>query len=69
MYKLKENDASRGDARWERGVFLGTKYRNSELYVGTLHGVVTSRSVRRLFEPDQIDAELFNGFVGVPWQL
>ena len=50
-------------------IFLGTKYESEIAVVGTPHGIVFSRSIRRVPKEDSRDGMLFNSIKGVPWQL
>ena len=54
------------EATWHEGIFLGIKDKSVIALVGTPHGIVQSRSIRRVPEEDSGDGMLFRG---VPWEL
>ena len=57
----------KGDLQWQRGIWLGVNERNSAHILGTSAGVCESRSVRRLPESEQWDAEMVLGMRSLPW--
>ena len=57
------------EAKWHEGIFLGIKDESEIAVVGTLHGIVFSRSIRRVPKEDSGDGMLFNSIKGVPWEL
>eukprot|EP00971_Amphidinium_carterae_P158720 3146578-Amphidinium_carterae.1 len=60
--------ASRLEARWQEGLYLGPKLDNSDNYFATLGGVVRARSFRRLGAADRSAKVLVETMVGTPWQ-
>ena len=57
--------ASRLPERWSDGLFLGVVERSSEFYVGTVHGVVRARSLRRRPLEERANVEHLDKLVGV----
>ena len=55
------------EAKWHEGTFVGTKDESEIAVVGTPHGIVFARSIRRVSKEDSGDGVLFNSFKGVPW--
>ncbi|CAE7041145.1 unnamed protein product [Symbiodinium sp. CCMP2592] len=64
FYKGSKHKA---DVQWERGIWLGINERNGSHILGTTAGVTESRSIRRLPEPEQWDAEMVLSMKGLPW--
>ena len=54
--------------RWLKGIWLGKLERDDSHIIGTSAGAVAVRTVRRLPEAGQTDAQLLNEMRGVPWQ-
>ena len=54
------------EAKWHEGIFLGIKDESETAVVGTPHGIVFSRSIRRVPKKDSGDGMLFNSIRGVP---
>ena len=48
------------EAKWHEGIFLGIKDESEIAVVGTPHGVVFARSIRRVPKEDSGDGMLFN---------
>ena len=59
----------RVEAQWHEEIFLGIKDESEIAVVGTPHGSVFSRSIRRVPQEDSGDGMLFNSIKGVPWEL
>ena len=57
------------EAKWHEGIFLGIKDESEIAVVGTPHGIVFSRSIRRVPKEDSGDGMLFNSISGAPWEL
>ena len=57
----------KGDLQWDRGLWIGINERNGAHILGTPAGVVESRSVRRLPDGEQWDAEMVVSMKGLPW--
>ena len=64
-----ERSASKLDARFEDGVFLGIQEGSAMKYIGTTMGVVRAWTVKRRPESERFEAEIFDSMVGVPWEL
>ena len=55
-------------SKWKaEGVFLGKVDLSDEVMVGTLKGIETTRSFRRMLAKQQWNPETLRMFVGVPW--
>ena len=64
---VQEKGPSRGEvARW---VFLGIEDEPEIAVVGTPHGIVFSRSIRRVPKEDSGDGMLLDSIRGAPWEL
>ena len=57
------------EAKWHEWIFLGIKDEFEIAVAGTPHGLVFSRSIRRVREEDSGDGMLFNSIRGAPWEL
>ena len=57
------------EAKWHEEIFLGIKDESEIALVETPHGIVLSRSIRRVPKEDSGDGMLFNSINGVPWEL
>ena len=57
------------ETKWHEGIFLGIKDESEIAVVGTPHGIVFSRSIRRVPKEDSGDGVLFNSIRGAPWEL
>ena len=57
------------EAKWHEGIFFGIKDESEIDVVGTPHGAVSARSIRRVPEEDSGDCVLFNSIKRVPWEL
>ena len=69
MYQPEEKKRMhKYDDRACTGLFLALVPRSNEVVVGTPHGVVKARSVRRLPPLQRKNVELVNALQGVPWQ-
>ena len=55
--------------KWHEGIFFGIKDESEIAVVGTPHGIVFSRSIRRVPKEDSGDCMLFNSITGAPWEL
>ena len=54
------------EAKWHEGIFFGIKDESEIALVGTPHGIVFSRSVRRVPKEDSGDGMIFNSIKGAP---
>ena len=54
------------EATWHEGIFLGIKDESEVAVVGTPHGIVFARSIRRVPKEDSVESMLFNS---LPWDL
>ena len=54
------------DATWHDGIFLGITDESEVAVVGTPHGIVFARSIRRVPKEDSVEGMLFNS---LPWDL
>ena len=57
------------EAKWHEGIFFGIKDESEIAVIGTPHGIVYSRSIRRVPKEDSGDGMLFNSIRGAPWEL
>ena len=57
------------EAKWHEEISLGTKDESEIAVVGTPHGIVFSRSIRRVSKENSGDGMLFNSIRGAPWEL
>ena len=57
------------EAKWHEGIFIGIKDESEIAVVGTPHGIVFSRSIRRVPKKDSGDGMLLNSIRGAPWEL
>ena len=55
--------------KWHEVIFLGIKDESEIAVVGTPHGIVSARSIRRVPKEDSGYGMLFNSIKGVPWEL
>ena len=56
-------------AKCHEGIFLGIEDGSKVAVVGTPHGTVSARSIRRVPKEDSGDGMLFNSIRGLPWDL
>ena len=63
----KGRHMGKADYRFEKGLFLGKHYQTNEFLFGTKHGVYPSRTVKRLPKGGQVDKDMLENLVGVPW--
>jgi len=55
--------------RWEEGVWLGVRDKSGEMYIGTEHGAIKVRSVRRKgTAQERWDESCWARMQGVPWE-
>ena len=54
------------EVKWHEGTFLGIKDESEVAVVGTPHGIVCSRSIRRVPKEDSGAGMLFNSIRGAP---
>ncbi|CAE7848057.1 RE1 [Symbiodinium necroappetens] len=59
----------KGDSLWRQGIFLGKSVASNEFLFGTEDGVYSGRGVRRLAAAQRANKELFDKFVGLPWDV
>ena len=59
----------KGEAGWERGIWLGKAEENDEHLIGTGKGMIRARSIRRLTKDKSADKDLFEEIKGVPWDM
>ena len=57
------------EAKWHEWIFLGIKNESEIAVVGTPHGIVFSRSIRRVPKEGSGDGMLFNSSRGALWEL
>ena len=57
------------EAKWHEGIFFGIKDESEIAVMGTPHGIVFSRSIRRVPKEDSGDGMLFNNIKEVPREL
>ena len=57
------------EAKWDEDISLVIKDESEIAVVGTPHGIVLSRSIRRVPKEDSGDGMLFNSIKGAPWEL
>ena len=57
------------EAKWHEGIFLGVKEHSETAVDGTPHGIVFSRSIRRVPKEDSGDGMLFSSIRGAQWEL
>ena len=57
------------ESKWHEGIFLGIQDEFEIAVVGTPHGIVFSRSIRRVAKEDCGDGMLFNSIRGALWEL
>ena len=57
------------EAKWHKEIFPGIKNESEVAVVGTPHGIVFAKSVRRVPKEDSGDGMRFNGIKGVPLEL
>ena len=58
---------SKLDTKWSFGRFCGIRPRTNEMYIMTPDGILKTRSVRRLPEPDRWKQDDWDNLSGVPW--
>ena len=56
------------EAKWHEGIFFGIKDESEIAVVGTPHGIVFSRSIRRVQKADSGGGMLFNSIRGSSWE-
>ena len=54
--------------KWLKGIWLGKLERDDSNVIGTEAGAIAVRSVRRLTQANQIDAEIMSKIRGLPWR-
>ena len=64
---LKPGRGGKFDPKFHFGIYLGRSGFSNEVVVGTEHGAVRVRTVRRLPEEDRWDAKFIESIVGTPW--
>ena len=64
-----ERLASKLDARFEDGVYLGIQEGSAMKFIGTAKGVVRTWTIKRRPESERFEAEIFDSMVGVPWEM
>ena len=55
--------------KWNEGIFLRIKDESERAVIGTPHGIVFARCVRRVPKDDSEDGMLVNRIQGLPWDL
>jgi len=58
----------KGDTTWMKAIWLGKHLRSDDHLVWTVHGLIRTRTVRRLEEGKRYDKELFETLSGQVWQ-
>jgi hypothetical protein len=71
LYQPLKGERERGklEAKFEKGIYLGIQEGTGMRWVGTPNGVVRTWTTKTLAEEDKWQAEIFENFVGLPWQL
>ena len=57
------------DSRWVSGIFCGVLDNSLEYLIGTKHGLMKVRTIRRKSDKDAWNVEEVKGMRGTPWQL
>ena len=57
---LKGTERKKGDTDWHKGIFLGIRWRTSEVIVGTSNGVILCRTMRIDPEADKLSEDDMN---------
>ena len=58
----------KGEPKMYEGIWFGINGRTEEVFIGTERGVVKCRTIKRLPEDEQWDAELIHKMKGTTWQ-
>ena len=69
LKKAFDLEQSKRKAQVEAKWHLGIKDESEIAVVGTPHGIVYARSIRRVLKEDSGDGMLFNSIRGAPWEL
>ena len=71
LYQPLKGERERGklEAKFEKGIYLGIQEGTGMRWVGTPNGVVRTWTTKTLADEDKWQAEVFENFVGLPWQL
>ena len=64
-----ERDASKLDAKFEPGIFLGIQEGSGMRWIGTPDGVVRTWTIKRRPDEEKWQKEMVEKFVGLSWQL
>jgi len=67
MLKATGDKKNSLEPRFKYGVYLGSRPKSGEHYVGTEEGVVRCRDLRRLAEDKRYDVEMLMKIKGTPW--
>jgi len=57
----------KADSAWKKGLWLGKEYLSDEHIIGTVAGVETTRTIRRLPVEEQTQLWMLESFKGAPW--
>ena len=69
FYQEQSKKKVQVEAKWREGIFIGIKDESEVAVVGTPHGIVVARCIRRVPKEDSGDGMLFNSIKGAPWDL
>ena len=64
----KARDKHKIEAKWEKGVWLGTAREANGMIIGTKDGVTRCYAIKRMTEEDRWNAEEIAGMQGTPQQ-
>ena len=67
-FKTADTHASKGETKLFESIWFGANGRSMEVFVGTKHGVVKRRAVKRLPAEKKWDAKMIHGMEGTTWQ-
>ena len=66
VWKEQGANASKYASPWGYGIYLGRSYEDDTHILGTRHGIVQARTIKRLIEEDRYDKELLLAMKGIP---
>lgn len=52
---------------WDVGIFLGKTFESDVPLIGTRHGVMEARSIKRFPEDQRWQVDVLNEMIGLPW--
>ncbi|CAK0854432.1 unnamed protein product [Prorocentrum cordatum] len=65
--KIQAKDYSKQEPGWGEGVFLSRRDGSDEIIVGAARGIEHARTMRPKAKEDKYKQEVYNAFIGVPW--